>query len=136
MRKVFILFICLFSCFMISCSTTSSKELDYDLSKQNMMNFTTLQNVMTGKNYNSYLGKTFKITGQFYKSTYGSSTYYLVSFADPSPQKCCAAQDMEFVLDNGKYPKEEGKTITVFGTLQKYTEGGKEYIHLVDAKLC
>lgn len=115
-------------------TSLSSDEADLDLVKLNQtMLYSQLQNIST--DYKNYLGKKIRLAGTMNVINGGDVNYFLVECADAT---ACCNQGLEFILKNGStkiedYPKI-GDRVLVNGTLEKYYEGEKEYIHLVNSE--
>lgn len=107
---------------------------DYDLTGMSgTVVYSTVSDMV--QNPQNYLGKTVKITGNFRVEEASSRNYY--SCVIPDATACCS-QGIEFVLsDKRSYPSDyptPGEQITVAGRFGVYTEGGRIWIQLENAK--
>jgi len=85
-----------------------------------------------------WLGKTIRMSGlySFYDDQEHNIVYHACIISDAT---ACCTQGIEFVWA-GEHPwpvdyPESGTEITVTGRLEIYEEGGRKYLHLVDADL-
>jgi len=83
------------------------------------------------KDPKQYLGKTVRMHGTMASAEYNGNMYYACLIKDAT---ACCSQGIEFVLDEGKYPKD-GSQIIVYGIFNSYDEEGKTYCQLKNAKL-
>lgn len=84
-------------------------------------------------NYQSYLGKTIRIKGNYKVEKSTSRNYYYCLVSDPTA--CCNA-GFEFILKNDSaYPKNDGEQFIVQGKLHSYQEGTNTYLELIDASI-
>lgn len=92
--------------------------------------YATLENVKENKD--DYLGKTFKMKGEFRKfySEYTGTTYCVCIIWDPTG---CCSLGMEFYLDDGEEYPMDGINIIVQGTIDVYEEGTDSFLYLKDA---
>ena len=112
----------------------SSDEADLDLVKLNQtMLYSQLQNI--SNDYESYLGKKIRLAGTMNVVNGGDANYFIVECSDAT---ACCNQGLEFIIKGGStkiedYPKT-GDRVLVNGTLEKYYEDSKPYIHLVNSE--
>ncbi|MBQ8092963.1 MAG: hypothetical protein IJ242_05235 [Clostridia bacterium] len=84
----------------------------------------------------AYLGKTIRMSGYYdiYEDSVNNAVYF--SCIIPDATACCA-QGIEFIwAGDHTYPDdypEPGTDVIVTGRLESYTEGGYDYLHLVDS---
>lgn len=110
-------------------------DYDYDLTEmKGDMVYATVFLMMTDPD--SFIGKKFKIRGQYYAAFYEpSNAYYHYCFI--SDAAGCCQQGIEFAVDKKfKYPDdfpEDSKDILVTGTFEKYTEDDKIFVRLKNA---
>ena len=112
----------------------SSDEADLDLVKLNQtMLYSQLVNI--AENYESYIGKKIRLAGTMNVASGEDTNYFIVECSDVT---ACCNQGLEFIIKGGStkiedYPKT-GDRVLVNGTLEKYYEGSKPYIHLVNSE--
>lgn len=130
-----LLALCLFSCGKAEDSPSDDNYLDLTKVSGTVV-FGEISNMMYEPE--SYVGKTIKIKGNFAYMTdeETGATYYACIVPDAT---ACCQNGIEFIWGDGshafsEYP-ESGKEITVEGVFRTYTEGGTEFMHLVDATL-
>ena len=147
MKKLFSKIICFIFIFAISFSsfsfssnmkkevkkeTVAAKNVDYDLTNLSAtILLSQLKNIQA--DYKKYLGKSIKYNGIMKSISANGNSYYMAMCNDAAA--CCSA-GFEFILGNNSknYPKEKSK-IEIEGVLQEYTEDGKTYLHLINAKV-
>ena len=93
------------------------------------------QLVNIAENYESYLGKKIRLAGTMNVASGEDTNYFIVECSDVT---ACCNQGLEFIIKGGStkiedYPKT-GDRVLVNGTLEKYYEGSKPYIHLVNSE--
>lgn len=116
---------------------SAAKGVDYDLTTMSKsMIYATVNQLMIDPD--SYLGKTFRITGEYYAAYYEPTGRYYHYCVIQDATACCA-QGLEFVLGDGSdedaYPAEN-TSIVIQGTFETYTEDDNpqmRYCHLVNA---
>lgn len=112
-------------------------DFDYDLTEMTGdMVYATVFLMMTDPDL--FIGKKFKMRGQYYAAFYEpSKSYYHYCFI--SDAAGCCEQGIEFAVDNKlKYPDdfpEDATNILVMGEFEKYTEDGKIFVRLKNAKM-
>lgn len=112
----------------------SSDEADLDLVKLNQtMLYSQLVNI--SNEYDKYLGKKIRLAGTMNVIPGESTNYFLVECSDTA---ACCNQGLEFIIKGGStkiedYPKA-GDRVLVTGTLEKYYEDSKPYIHLANSE--
>ena len=113
---------------------TSKKKIDYDLVKMDKDEvYATVYQLMAEPK--TYLGKTFRMKGQYYSSYDEASkkTYHFCIIKDAT---ACCAQGLEFECKDKKvkYPKEESQ-VEVVGTFETYQIDGdnNKYCRLANA---
>lgn len=120
-------------------TTVSASGVDYDLTVMGRdMVYATVSQMMIDPD--TYIGKTFKVSGQFYSTWYEPTQkrYFCVLIMDSTS---CCSQELEFVWDDGShvYPDEypaDGTTVEVIGIYENYEEeGGFIYSHLNNASM-
>ncbi len=116
------------------------QTVDYDLTKMSSdMVYVMVYQMMTAPD--RYVGKTFRIDGNFYATYYEPTEKYYYYCIIQDATACCA-QGMEFVWDDGShiYPDEypeDNANVVVEGTFETYTEEGDDslYCRLSNATL-
>ncbi|MDD7770247.1 hypothetical protein [Suipraeoptans intestinalis] len=115
----------------------ASEKVDVDLTvSSSTMVFSEVYQMMIAPQ--EYAGKRVKMKGAFsvYQGPSKDSYYFAVIVADAT---ACCTQGLEFVLEESRrYPEdypEQGAEVTVVGEFQTYTESGRTYCHLVNAKM-
>ena len=115
---------------------TSSGDIDIDLTQldSNMIYAQVYDMVYNGDNY---LGKKVKVKGPFsYFKEDDGREFFAVLVSDAT---ACCSQGIEFVLaGDNKYPEDYpgiGKTITVTGEFNYYTEDYATYCQLLNAEM-
>lgn len=114
--------------------------MDYDLTAMGSdMVYATVYEMM--RDPASYVGKTIRISGQYYSAFYEPSGRYY-QFCIIADALGCCAQGMEFVWGDGShvYPDEYPEpmsNVVVTGTFETYREDGEEglFCHIADAEL-
>ena len=115
-------------------NSLASDEADLDLVKLNQtMLYSQLQ--VISNDYEKYLGKKIRLAGTMNVAMGEEANYYIVECSDTT---ACCSQGLEFIIKGGStkpedYPKT-GDRVLVNGTLEKYYEGSKPYIHLVNSE--
>ena len=117
---------------------SSYARIDIDLSKMNdTMKIAQVNQIM--QNPANYDGKVIKVKGN-YKVYYSKETYqYYPSVVISDSTECCQ-QTLEFVLKgtpiylNG-YPEIGCGTIIIVGVFERYYEGNKMYVHLINTEI-
>lgn len=118
----------------------SDATIDYDLTSMGSdMVYATVYQLMV--NPNDYIGKTFRIQGNYYASYYEETKQYYHCCIIQDATACCS-QGLEFVWGDGShvYPDEypeDNADIMVTGIFETYTEEGDTnlYCRLKDASL-
>ena len=114
--------------------------VDYDLTQMSSdMVYATVYQLMVKPD--EYVGKTFRIDGNFYATYYEPTQKYYFYCVIQDATACCA-QGLEFVWDDGthvypdEYPEDNAKVI-IEGTFETYREEGDAslYCRLADAML-
>lgn len=92
--------------------------------------YATLENIK--ENPEEYLGKTFKMKGEYRKfySPYSEQYYYVCIIYDAT--RCCSL-GMEFKMENEEDYPREGLEIIVQGKIDKYMDGTDTFLYLKDA---
>ena len=113
-------------------SPAVSGNYDYDFTKMGQsVAYSQLSDFMNEPA--KYLGKTMKITGDYYAqpSDDGSTTYYYIILNDTTA--CCSAY-IEFLTNGCDYPEKSSDpenndivTVTATGVVDSYVELGKTY---------
>jgi hypothetical protein len=118
----------------------SEENIDYDLTSMGSdLVYATVYQLMV--NPNDYIGKTFRIKGNYYASYYEETKQYYHCCIIQDATACCS-QGLEFVWDDGShaYPDEypeDNVEIVVTGIFETYNEEGDSnlYCRLKDATL-
>lgn len=114
--------------------------VDYDLTQMSSdMVYATVYQLMVKPD--EYVGKTFRIDGNFYATYYEPTQKYYFYCVIQDATACCA-QGLEFVWDDGthvypdEYPEDNAEVI-IEGTFETYREEGDAslYCRLADATL-
>lgn len=114
--------------------------VDYDLTQMSSdMVYATVYQLMVKPD--EYVGKTFRIDGNFYATYYEPTQKYYFYCVIQDATACCA-QGLEFVWDDGthvypdEYPEDNAEVI-IEGTFETYREEGDAslYCRLADAAL-
>ena len=74
-----------------------------------------------------YMGKVIKAEGQYAILDENGATYYFILMQD---MEACCFLPIEIIIANGKYPRQEGESLTVVGTVNSYTEGQQVFYYL------
>lgn len=118
----------------------SDVNIDYDLTSMGSdMVYATVYQLMVDPT--DYIGKTFRIQGNYYASYYEETNQYYHCCIIQDAAACCS-QGLEFVWDDGShvYPDEypeDNIEIVVTGIFETYTEEGDTnlYCRLKDATM-
>ena len=112
-------------------------EVDYDLTVMgaDMVYATVYQMMIDPK---SYIGKSFKIRGNYYSSSKDKDVYY--HFCMIKDAAACCAQGLELLWADEKMNRhencpEEDALVTVEGVFETYEEGPNTYGRIKDAKI-
>ena len=113
--------------------------VDYDLTQMSSdMVYATVYQLMVKPD--EYVGKTFRIDGNFYATYYEPTQKYYFYCVIQDATACCA-QGLEFVWDDGthvypdEYPEDNAEVI-IEGTFETYREASASlYCRLADAML-
>ena len=132
-----LLLLCAVAAFAAGCSDnggrkTGSDGVDLDLSELNdLLAYSQVVKIL--ENPDDYLGKTIKVSGQYYASYYAQtdSYYHFVVIGDES---ACCLEGLEFKRSGDyAYPEDypaDGVRIDVIGVFERYTMLGNTYYRL------
>ena len=119
-------------------SVKKDGEVDYDLTVMgaDMVYATVYQMMIDPK---SYIGKSFKIRGNYYSSYSKDNDVYYHFCMIKDATECCA-QGLELLWANEKMNRhencpEEDALVTVEGVFETYEEGPNTYGRIKDAKI-
>lgn len=114
-------------------------DIDFDLTAMDAdMVYAMIYQLMTAPE--EYIGKKFRMTGNYYSSFYESTGKYYHYIIIEDALACCA-QGMEFIWDDGNHALDEyptsGKKVEITGIFETYKEEGSElvYVRLKDADM-
>ena len=109
-----------------------SQEVNYDLTEMDgNMVYAIVWQLM--RNPNEYIGKTFKIKGNYYVTWYEPTQQYYHYVLIQDATACCA-QGLEFVWGDGNhiYPDEypeDGTVVEILGEFETYQEEGEQNLY-------
>lgn len=117
-----------------------AENVDYDLTVMDSnMVYATVWQLMV--NPDEYIGKQFKIKGNYYVTWYEPTQQYYHYILIQDAVACCA-QGLEFIWEDGShiYPEEypaDGTEVEIVGTFETYREDGDQnlYCRLKDASM-
>ena len=119
-------------------SVKKDGEVDYDLTVMgaDMVSATVYQMMIDPK---SYIGKSFKIRGNYY-SSYSKDKDVYYHFCMIKDAAACCAQGLELLWADEKMNRhencpEEDTLVTVEGVFETYEEGPNTYGRIKDAKI-
>lgn len=107
-------------------------DIDFDLTEMNPdMVYAMIYQLMTAPD--GYVGKKFRMTGNYYSSFYESTGKYYHYIIIEDALACCA-QGMEFIWNDGNHSIEEypvpGTKVEITGIFETYKEEGNELLYV------
>ena len=134
MKKfLLLLLIVLFACLSAAgCTTDKDSDVDVDLTAlSTTVAQAEFQNILS--NVEDYLGKTVKVSGQYYSlfvERTGNYYHYVITV----PGDECCMMGFEYKLSGDfTYPDDypaQDTMIEVTGTFERYEESGSSYLHI------